>query len=349
VTKATDHSVSDPTELPPTSVERVSATDDDSPRPGSRIRTFDNVVEVEELEVVYGTGRRAVTAVTGASFTARAGQVTAVLGPNGAGKTSTIEVCEGLRLATGGRVRVLGLDPGGSRAERRRLHQRMGVMLQEGGVYPSARPIDVVDQYCGLWKRRGGTRRDPHELIARVGLTERARSSWRRLSGGEKQRLSLALALVGEPEVVFLDEPTSGVDVTGRDEIRRIITDLTDHGCAVVLATHELNEAEKVADRVVIFDRGRVLVEGNLDDVRRARRTVTLRTARPLVLADLPESIAPWLVEDEPGRYSIDEAPSGLVAALAVWLSERGMEVLELRAGVTSLEEVFRSLTGGES
>lgn len=327
----------------------MSETAHDPARLGSRILTFDNVVEVENLEVVYASGRQRVAAVRGVSFTARAGQVTAVLGPNGAGKTSTIEVCEGLRRATAGRVRVLGLDPGGSPAERRELHLRMGVMLQEGGVYPSARPIDVVDQYCGLWKRRGEPRRDAHELLERVGLVDRARSTWRRLSGGEKQRLSLALALVGRPEVVFLDEPTSGVDVNGRDEIRRIIGDLTAGGCAVVLATHELAEAEKVADRVVIFDHGRVLVEGNLDDVRRARRTVTLRTARPLVLADLPDSIAPWLVEDEPGRYSIDEAPSGLVAALAVWLSERGIEVLELRAGVTSLEEVFRTLTGGHS
>jgi len=326
----------------------VNETVHSGSRLGSRILTFDNVVEVENLEVVYGSGRRAIEAVRGVSFTARAGQVTAVLGPNGAGKTSTIEVCEGLRRATRGRVRVLGLDPGGPRAERHELHRRMGVMLQEGGVYPSARPVDVVDQYCGLWKRRGAPRRDAHELLERVGLVDRSRSTWRRLSGGEKQRLSLALALAGDPEVVFLDEPTSGVDVNGRDEIRRIISNLTARGCAVVLATHELAEAEKVADRVVIFDHGRVLVEGNLDDVRRARRTVTLRTARPLVLDDLPESIAPWLVEDEPGRYSIDEAPSGLVAALAVWLSERGIETLELRAGVTSLEEVFRTLTGGE-
>jgi ABC-2 type transport system ATP-binding protein len=273
--------------------------------------------------------------------------VTAVLGPNGAGKTSTIEVCEGLRRRTSGDVRVLGLDPAGTRRDRRALARRTGLMLQEGGVYPSARPIDVVRQYCGI--HGVADPNAPRSLVDLVGLAERARTPWRRLSGGEKQRLSLALALVGRPEVVFLDEPTSGVDVNGRDTIRSIITSLTDRGCGVVLATHELDEAERVADRVVIFDQGKVLVEGTLDDVRKARQAVRLRTGRPLVLADLPSNIGDWLVEIEPGLYTIDDAPQGLVAALAVWLSEHGIDVIELRAGVSSLEDVFKRLTGGAS
>jgi ABC-2 type transport system ATP-binding protein len=314
---------------------------------GTRIvsGSIDNVVEVHDLTVRYGRGARAVTAVDGVSFTARAGQVTAVLGPNGAGKTSTIEVCEGLRRRTSGEVRVLGLDPAGPRGDRRALARRRGLMLQEGGVYPSARPIDVVRQYCGI--HRVADPHVAHELVEMVGLTDRARTPWRRLSGGEKQRLSLALALVGRPEVVFLDEPTSGVDVNGRDTIRSIISSLTDRGCGVVLATHELDEAERIADRVVIFDRGKVLVEGTLDDVRKARQAVRLRTVRPLVFADLPSNIAEWLVEVEPGHYTIEDAPQGLVAALAVWLSEHGIDVIELRAGVSSLEDVFKRLTGG--
>ena len=316
---------------------------------GTRIvsRSIDNVVEVHDLTVRYGRGDRAVTAVDGVSFTARAGQVTAVLGPNGAGKTSTIEVCEGLRRRTSGEVRVLGLDPAGSRRDRRALARRTGLMLQEGGVYPSARPIDVVRQYCGIHGVTDSLA--PQSLVDLVGLTERARTPWRRLSGGEKQRLSLALALVGRPEVVFLDEPTSGVDVNGRDTIRSIITSLTDRGCGVVLATHELDEAERIADRVVIFDKGTVLVEGTLDDVRKARQAVRLRTVRPLVLADLPSNIGDWIVEIEPGHYTIDDAPQGLVAALAVWLSEHGIDVIELRAGLSSLEDVFKRLTGGAS
>ncbi len=316
---------------------------------GTRIvsGTVDNVVEVTDLTIRYGRGDRAVTAVDGASFAARAGQVTAVLGPNGAGKTSTIEVCEGLRRRTSGEVRVLGLDPAGSRRDRRTLAHRVGLMLQEGGVYPSARPIDVVRQYCGIHGVSDSSA--PSELVDLVGLGDRARTPWRRLSGGEKQRLSLALALVGRPDVVFLDEPTSGVDVNGRDTIRHIITSLTDRGCGVVLATHELDEAERIADRVVIFDKGKVLVEGTLDDVRKARQAVRLRTSRPLVLDDVPTNISDWLVEVEPGHYTIDDAPQGLVAALAVWLSEHGIDVIELRAGVSSLEDVFKRLTSGGS
>lgn len=316
---------------------------------GTRLasRGIENVVEVDGLVVRYGRGDRAVTAVDGVSFTARAGQVTAVLGPNGAGKTSTIEVCEGLRRRTAGTVRVLGLDPAGSRADRAALHRRVGVMLQEGGIYPSARPIDTVRQYCGI--HSGSATSSPDELLDLVGLADRRRTPWRRLSGGEKQRLSLALALTSQPDVVFLDEPTSGVDVNGRDTIRSIIHSLTERGCGVILATHELDEAERIADRVVIFDRGKVLVEGTLDDVRKARQAVRLRTIRPLSLPDMPASIADWLHEVEPGHYTIEDAPQGLVAALAVWLSEHGIDVIELRAGVASLEDVFKKLTGGES
>lgn len=323
----------------------ANPSSDSTIRHGSRLASgaSERVLEVSELRVTYGKGRRTLVAVDDVSFSARAGQVTAILGPNGAGKTSIIEVCEGLRKRSSGSVSVLGIDPGGRRRDRRDLTRRMGIMLQEGGVYPSARPRDVVGQYCGL---HGVPTTEVPRLLETVGLSHRATTSWRRLSGGEKQRLSLALALVGSPDIVFLDEPTSGVDVNGRQAIREIIRSLAARGCAVVVATHELDEAERVADRVVIFDRGRVLVQGTLDDVRRARQAVLLRTVHPLRVNDLPSNIADWLVEEEPGRYTIEDAPQGLVAALAVWLSEHGIEVIELRAGAASLEDVFKKLTG---
>ncbi len=308
----------------------------------SRIHRTELTLEVENLSVRYGE----VLAVDSVSFTARPGEVTAVLGPNGAGKTSTIEVCEGLRRRSSGHVRVLGLDP---HRDRRSLANRMGIMLQEGGVYPSARPIDVVRQYCGLYSSGSGKAANPDELIELVGLSERRRTAWRRLSGGEKQRLSLALALAARPAIVFLDEPTSGVDVNGRTMIRSVIRNLADEGCTVILATHELDEAEKVCDRVVIFDTGKVLVNGTLDDVRKARQAVRLRTAKPLDLDAMPENLAGWLVEEAPGNYTIEDAPQGLIGALAVWLSERGIDVIELRAGMSSLEDVFKDLTGGRS
>jgi len=309
----------------------------------SRIDRAERTLVVENLTVRYGS----LTAVDNVSFTARAGQVTAVLGPNGAGKTSTIEVCEGLRRRTSGTVSVLGLDPAGSRRERRELAGRMGVMLQEGGIYPSARPVDVVAQYLGLHSRRGDSAPGVAELIETVGLTDRRRTPYRRLSGGEKQRLSLALALASRPEIIFLDEPTSGVDVNGRTMIRSIIRDLADRGCTVILATHELDEAEKVCDRVVIFDRGRVLVDGSLDDVRKARRGVHLRTVRPLDFSRMPATLSDFMVENSPCDYSVDEAPQSYIAALAVWLSEQGVEVIEMRTGLATLEEVFRTLTDG--
>ena len=308
----------------------------------SRIDRTERTLEVENLSVRYGE----VLAVDSVSFTARPGEVTAVLGPNGAGKTSTIEVCEGLRRRSSGHVRVLGLDP---HRDRRSLANRMGIMLQEGGVYPSARPIDVVRQYCGLYSSGSGKAANPDELIELVGLSERRRTAWRRLSGGEKQRLSLALALAARPAIVFLDEPTSGVDVNGRTMIRSVIRNLADEGSTVILATHELDEAEKVCDRVVIFDKGKVLVNGTLDDVRKARQAVRLRTAKPLDLDAMPENLVGWLVEEAPGNYTIEDAPQGLIGALAVWLSERGIDVIELRAGMSSLEDVFKDLTGGRS
>ncbi|NDB04278.1 MAG: ATP-binding cassette domain-containing protein, partial [Acidimicrobiia bacterium] len=297
----------------------------------SRVDRTERTLVVENLCVRYGD----LVAVDSVSFAARPGEVTAVLGPNGAGKTSTIEVCEGLRRRSSGDVRVLGLDP---HRDRRALANQMGVMLQEGGIYPSARPLDVVRQYCGLYSSGPGKSANPDELIELVGLSERRRTAWRRLSGGEKQRLSLALALASQPSIVFLDEPTSGVDVNGRTSIRSIIRNLADNGCTVILATHELDEAEKICDRVVIFDKGKVLVDGTLDDVRKARQAVRLRTVRPLDLNDMPENLAGWLIEETPGNYTIEDAPQGLIAALAVWLSERGIDVIELRAGMNSLE-----------
>ena len=200
-------------------------------------------MEVDRLTVRHGD----LVAVDGISFTAEAGEVTTVLGPNGAGKTSTIEVCEGYRKATAGRVTVLGLDP---LTQQRQLSKRMGVMLQEGGVYPAAKVLETVQHYAALYDNGA----DAAALVEAVGLTSRRNATWRRLSGGEKQRVSLALALAAKPDVAFLDEPTSGRRHHRARRDRGIIRDLASNGCAVVLATHELDEAERLADRMVIID-----------------------------------------------------------------------------------------------
>ena len=299
-------------------------------------------MDVQGLTVRYGD----LVAVRDVSFTAEAGMVTAVLGPNGAGKTSTIEVCEGYRTASSGTVRVLGLDPA---KQQRQLGERIGVMLQEGGVYPSARVLDTVRHYCTLY----GKGADAAQLVEQIGLTARAAATWRRLSGGEQQRLSLALAMAARPEVAFLDEPTSGVDVNGRDTIRGIVRDLAASGCAVVLATHELDEAERLADRVIIFDQGQVIADGTLAELRKGHDEIRFRSDPNLDLAALATSIG--MVASQVGidEYVIDAPPHPkLMAQLTTWLAEQGHPLTDLRAGGQRLEDVFRRLTardGGDA
>lgn len=262
-----------------------------------------------------------------------------MLGPNGAGKTSTIEVCEGYRRAAAGEVRVLGLDPA---THQRELSERMGVMLQQGGVYPSARVLDTVRHYCALYAKGA----DALELVAKVGLEHRAGATWRRLSGGEQQRLSLALALAAVPDVAFLDEPTSGVDINGRDTIRGIVRDLAGRGCAVVLATHELDEAERLADRVVIFDQGSIIADGTLAELRRGHDEIRFRSSPDLDLHSLADSIGMVASQVGGDEYVIDAPPHPrLMAALTQWLADQGHPLTDLRAGSQRLEDVFRRLT----
>ncbi len=295
-------------------------------------------VSVENLVVNYGT----VRAVSDVSFRAQAGAVTMVLGPNGAGKTSTIEVCEGFRHAGAGRIRVLGLDP---RTQRNELNKRMGVMLQSGGVYPSARVGEVVRHYCTLY----GKSVEPDLLLAQVGLSDLRSRTWRRLSGGEQQRLSLALALAARPEVAFLDEPTSGVDVNGRDLIRNIIRGLASNGCAVVVATHELDEAERIADRVVIFDKGKIVADGTLDELRRGRDEIRFRSPSIFSLAELSRNLGVEVQQIGPDEFLVaGTADAQRIAKLSQWMANVGADNRDLRAGQQRLEDVFRRLTIGE-
>jgi ABC-2 type transport system ATP-binding protein len=282
-----------------------------------------------------------VTAVDGLSFTAEAGQVLALLGPNGAGKTTTVETLEGYKAPSAGTVRVLGLDPIRDHA---RLTPRIGVMLQKGGVYPGIRPVEVLRLFAAFYE----SPEDPGDLLDRLGLSGVARTPWRRLSGGEQQRLSLALALVGRPEVAFLDEPTAGVDVAGRQVIREVVSELRDRGTCVLLATHELDEAERVADRVLIVDHGRLLAEGTPAELMSSTERTTIDFGAPpgLDTAGLSMAMGAAVVEVRPGQYSVATAPSpSAVAALTAWLAEHDLPLGDLRAGRQSLEDVFLRLT----
>lgn len=308
-------------------------------------RSDDAGVVVENLTVRYGD----LTAVNGATFRAPAGAVTVVLGPNGAGKTSTIEVCEGFRVRSSGSVSVLGLDPA---SEHRALTRRMGVMLQEGGVYPSARVGETVAHYCALHDRGA----DPAAIIEMVGLAHRARSTWRRLSGGERQRLSLGLALAARPDVAFLDEPTSGVDIDGRVAVRHIVRSLAESGTTVVLATHELDEAEQMADDVVVFAEGRVVAGGPLESLRAGHRRVSFRSRSGLDTIQLSAEIgADVRIASEIERRDDScwyEVPSSddaqLVGAIGGWLTANDAPLLEMRAGQESLAELYRRVTSGD-
>jgi len=293
-------------------------------------------VEVEELTVRYGD----VVAVDGASFTAEAGRITAVLGPNGAGKTTTVETLEGYRRPTSGRVRVLGLDP---MADHRALTERVGVMLQAGGVGPGVRAGEALRHAAALYPQP----LDPGALLERVGLTGKERRTWRQLSGGEQRRLALALALVGRPQVAFLDEPGSGVDPQGRQAIRDVVAGLRDDGVTVVLTTHDLDEVERLADHVVILDHGHVVAAGTPEELMRAGAAAEVRFAAPpgLRVADLAAHLDAPVREDRPGEYVVDAASTPvLLARLTAWLADEDLPLADLRAGRQRLEDVFLRL-----
>jgi ABC-2 type transport system ATP-binding protein len=296
-------------------------------------------VEVTELVVRYGDK----VAVDHLSLQAEAGQVLALLGPNGAGKTSTVETLEGYRQPAEGTVRVLGLDP---KRDHKALTRRMGAMLQRGGVYPGMSPEEAVRLFANYYDDY----EEPEGLLYRVGLTEVAHTPWRRLSGGEQQRLSLALALVGRPWVAFLDEPTAGVDPHGRLAIRDVIHDLRESGVCIVLTTHELEEAERLADRIVIIDHGRLVAEGTPAELMQTGGGKQIRFGAPAGIdaASLAEAIGAPVCEEHPGEYLVAaQAKPATVAAITAWLAERDLPLADLRAGRERLEDVFLRLTTG--
>jgi ABC-2 type transport system ATP-binding protein len=244
-----------------------------------------SAVEVDGLVKRYGS----VVACDGVSFAAAPGTVLALLGPNGAGKTTTVETCEGFRRPDGGTVRVLGLDPIRDHAA---LAPRVGVMLQSGGVYPTAPAIETLRLFASFH----ADALDPVALLDRLGLGGSARTPFRRLSGGQQQRLSLALAIVGRPEVAFLDEPTAGLDPQARHATWDLVRELRTDGVCVVLTTHDMEEAAALADDVVIVDRGRVVAAGTVG---------SLTAGGDRRFAAEPGQDIPGAVEETPGTYVV--------------------------------------------
>ncbi|WP_406287642.1 ABC transporter ATP-binding protein [Embleya sp. NBC_00896] len=288
----------------------------------------------------------AKTAVDGLSLTVERGTVTAVLGPNGAGKTSTIEICEGYRRADAGEVRVLGLDPARDASA---LRPRIGVMLQSGGVYSGARAEEMLRHVARLHAHP----LDVAMLIERLGLGSCGRTTYRRLSGGQQQRLALALAVVGRPELVFLDEPTAGLDPHARHATWELVRELRTDGVSVVLTTHLMDEAEKLADDVAIVDRGRVIAFGSPEALCHDGAENSLRFSGPpgldlgSLLNALPEGAK--ALEVSRGAYRIEgHIDPQLLATVTSWCAQHGVMPERLTVERRSLEDVFMELTGRE-
>jgi ABC-2 type transport system ATP-binding protein len=298
---------------------------------------------IEDLIKSYGDRR----AVDGLSLALPRGEILALLGPNGAGKTTTIEICEGFRTADSGTVRVLDLDPVEDGAT---LRPRVGVMLQDGvGGYTGAHAVELLELFAAYAA-------DPlptGELLETVGLTAVSCTPVKRLSGGQRQRLSLALALVGRPELVFLDEPTSGMDPQARRGTWDLIRQLRADGVSVVLTTHFLDEAEHLADRVVVIDAGRVVAQGSPAELTRAgaEGTIRFRAAPGLLLESLQRALpdSALVIEEQPGRYLLTgPVDPQLLATLTAWCANQNVLPENLSVERRSLEDVFLELTGKE-
>lgn len=288
-----------------------------------------------------------VAAVHDLSFTVRPGEVFALLGPNGAGKTTTVEILEGYRVADRGTARVLGLDP---RRDAAQLRPRIGVMLQQDGLYQTLRAREILKLYASFY----ADPEDPAELMERVGLTSVAGTRFRQLSGGQKRRLALAVAIVGKPQLIFLDEPTTGMDPQARRATWDIVRSLKERGVTALLTTHFMDEAERLADRIAIMDGGRLIALDTPVGLTTSQSTtgteVRFRAAPGLDLAGLRRLSATRSAREEsPGVYAVDTGePREMLVQLATWLRDAGIDISEARVGRSSLEDVFIRLTGKE-
>ncbi|MGA9714326.1 MAG: ABC transporter ATP-binding protein [Aeromicrobium sp.] len=297
-------------------------------------------VEVVDLVMRYGS----TTAVDGLSLTIEPGTVTSILGPNGAGKTTTIETCEGFREPQAGSVRVLGLDP---RADARELRPRVGVMLQSGGAWSGARAHEMLRHIASLHAHPLPV----DLLIERLGMQHYGRTPYRRLSGGQQQRLSLAMAVVGRPELLFLDEPTAGLDPAARHATWDLIKELRGQGVTTVLSTHYMDEAEALSDCVHIVDHGRVIASGTVEELALtgAQNTIRFVARSGLDVESLTLVLgrATLVEEITAGSYVVTgDVDPALLAALMSWCADQRVLIDSVMVERQTLEDRFLDLTG---
>jgi ABC-2 type transport system ATP-binding protein len=287
--------------------------------------------------------------VGGVSLIAERGEVTALLGANGAGKTTTLECAQGLQKRSGGTISLLGQDPASAGAD---LRSGVGVMLQDGGLPPSSRPVPLLRHVAGLYEHPWPV----DDLIQRLGIDTFSRTTVRRLSGGQRQRLALAAALIGRPEVLFLDEPSAGLDPQSRQLVFDLITELRDAGMGIILTTHLMDDAQRLADYVYIIDGGRNVAEGTVQELLQRSpaveagaehiRTLEFEAAAGLDFDGvLPVGIA--VSETRAGSYTVTGSLTpGHLAALAAWWEAHGIMPASMSLQARSLEDVFLDISG---
>jgi ABC-2 type transport system ATP-binding protein len=276
-----------------------------------------SAIEVSELRKSYGRNE----VLRGVSFAVESGEVFALLGPNGAGKTTTVEILEGYRPRDGGEVRVLGEDPGLAGAA---FRARIGIVLQSSAVYPLLTVRETLELFAGYYPRP----RRPPEVIALVGLAEKTDARVRTLSGGQLRRLDLALALVGDPELIFLDEPTTGFDPAARRQAWETIRGLRELGKSILLTTHYMEEAQRLSDRIAILGEGRIVATGSPQELLAGQGVVEIRFRRngEEVVIDTPE-------------------PTRVLHELTAQALADGVELEGLQVHRRTLEDVYLDLT----
>ena len=295
-------------------------------------------IEVRGLHKSYGS----VEAVRGIDLSVSRGEVFALLGPNGAGKTTTIEILEGYLQRTSGDVSVLGRDPG---RNDRSLKERIGIVLQTTGVEPYLSVEETINLFRGYY---------PHpmrleEILRATGLTEQRRIRVSRLSGGQQRRLDVAIGLSGDPELLFLDEPTTGFDPSARRDAWEMVRNLKSLGKTVVLTTHYMDEAEHLADRVAIIVRGKIVAEGAPGELSHEGMSTSIRFRLAGGTASLPDDLGAEAADEE-GRYVIaTDAPTAVLHRLTGWAVDQGIELEELSVSRPSLEDLFVEIVGSSS